>query len=186
MTERSQQPTGASTPEPTTDEVRRFTARFQSPAAAITAIAKTCGVAVTAIDRSRFARTAGRPLTDAEWELIVPHLDDYDEVLAQSGTHDLLYEWRVRVLESADVFVAGDQRPVDLTPDLAAEADMVDMAAAAGATWPEIQAALVAGRDLAEYAAARREGADHQTALHGWPTDGQPETSHPADKELPR
>lgn len=123
-------------PTPTTDEVRRFVARFQSPAAAIMAIAKTCGVAVTAIDRSRFERTARRPLTDPEWELIVPHLDDYDEVLVASGTHDLLYEWRLRVLESADVFVAGDQRPVDLTPDLPAEADVVDMAAEAGVTRP--------------------------------------------------
>ena len=157
----------STTPEPTTDEVRRFAARFPNPAAAIAAIAKACGVAVTAIDRSRFERTAGRPLTDAEWELIVPHLDDYDEVLAQSGAHDLLYEWRVRVLESADIFVADDQRPVDLTPNLAAEADMVDMAADAGATWTEIREVCVAGRDLAEYAAARREGADHQTALHG-------------------
>lgn len=154
-------------PTPTTDEVRHFVARFQSPAAAITAIAKTCGVAVTAIDRSRFERTAGRPLTDAEWELIVPHLDDYDEVLAQAGTHDLLYEWRIRVLESADVFAADDQRPVDLTPNLAAEADMVDMAVDAGATWPEIREAFVTGRDLAKYAAARHAGADHQTALHG-------------------
>lgn len=167
MTEHTPHPTVTPAPEPTTDEVRHFVARFPSPAAAITAIAEACGVAVTAIDRSRFERTAGRPLTDAEWELIVPHLDDYDEVLAQSGIHDLLYEWRLRVLESADVFVADDQHPADLTPNLAAEADMVDMAADAGATWPEIQAACATGRDLAEYAAARHGGADHETALYG-------------------
>ena len=48
-----------------------------------------------------------------------------------------------------------------------ARVDAIYMAIDGFATSDEIYEAFVAGRDMAEYAAARHEGADHQTALQG-------------------
>lgn len=48
-----------------------------------------------------------------------------------------------------------------------ARVDAIYMAIDGFATSDEIYEVFVAGRDMAEYAAARHEGADHQTALQG-------------------
>ena len=59
------------------EAVEVFVERFATPTEALLAVARASGIAVAYVDRRSFAATAGRGLTDAEWQAVAERLDGF-------------------------------------------------------------------------------------------------------------